>query len=75
MLHHETGLLRGVEAVVDKDLTASLLARELHADSLLLLTDVEAVRDDYGTPGPGRSAGPPPPSRAPGHSRPVPWVR
>jgi carbamate kinase len=31
-------------------LTASLLARQLHADALLLLTDVEAVQDDYGTP-------------------------
>ena len=40
----------GVEAVVDKDLTASLLARELDADALLLLTDVAAVQDGYGTP-------------------------
>jgi carbamate kinase len=38
-----------VEAVVDKDLTASLLARELDADALLLLTDVAAVQDGYGT--------------------------
>jgi carbamate kinase len=44
------GGIRGVEAVVDKDLTASLLARELHADALLLLTDVAAVMDGYGTP-------------------------
>jgi carbamate kinase len=44
------GSTRGVEAVVDKDLTASLLARDLHADALLLLTDVAAVQDDYGTP-------------------------
>jgi carbamate kinase len=40
----------GVEAVVDKDLTASLLARELDADALLLLTDVAVVQDGYGTP-------------------------
>jgi carbamate kinase len=39
----------GVEAVVDKDLTASLLARQLDADALLLLTDVAAVQDGYGT--------------------------
>jgi carbamate kinase len=45
-----TGHTRGVEAVVDKDLTASLLARQLDADALLLLTDVAAVQDDYGTP-------------------------
>jgi carbamate kinase len=44
------GGIRGVEAVVDKDLTASLLARELDADALLLLTDVAAVMDGYGTP-------------------------
>jgi carbamate kinase len=35
--------IRGVEAVVDKDLTAALLAERLHADVLLLLTDVEGV--------------------------------
>jgi len=39
----------GVEAVVDKDLTASMLACELDADALLLLTDVAAVQDGYGT--------------------------
>ena len=44
------GALRGVEAVVDKDLTTALLAVALHADALLLLTDVAAVQDDYGTP-------------------------
>jgi carbamate kinase len=45
-----SGALRGVEAVVDKDLTAALLARAVQADALLLLTDVEAVVDGYGTP-------------------------
>jgi carbamate kinase len=44
------GALRGVEAVVDKDLTAALLASALNADALLLLTDVEAVVDGFGTP-------------------------
>lgn len=44
------GCLRGAEAVVDKDLTAALLARDLNADALLLLTDVAAVMDGYGTP-------------------------
>lgn len=42
--------LRGVEAVVDKDATASLLARELDADLLLILTDVTAVESGWGTP-------------------------
>src|ERR1700740_881594 len=45
-----TGHTRGVEAVVDKDLTASLLACQLDADALLLLTDVAEVQDGYGTP-------------------------
>jgi carbamate kinase len=45
-----SGVLHGVEAVVDKDLTASMLARQLHADALLLLTDVPVVQDGYGTP-------------------------
>jgi len=44
------GGLRGVEAVVDKDLTAALLARGLGADALLLLTDVAVVEDAFGTP-------------------------
>ena len=42
----------GVEAVIDKDLTAALLARELGADWLLLLTDVPAIYRDW----PGREA-------------------
>jgi carbamate kinase len=46
----EQGLLRGVEAVVDKDLAAALLARELGADLLLLLTDVAAVERRFGRP-------------------------
>jgi carbamate kinase len=41
--------LVGVEAVVDKDLTAALLADNLRADALLLLTDVAAVLRDFGT--------------------------
>lgn len=45
------GWIRGVEAVVDKDMTASLLARELEADALLLLTDVPHVEVGWGTPG------------------------
>ena len=44
------GMLHGAEAVVDKDLTAALLAGAIDADVLLLLTDVEAVQDGYGTP-------------------------
>ena len=51
VVRDDTGGLRGVEAVIDKDLTAALLARELGADALLILTDVAAVEDGYGTPG------------------------
>jgi carbamate kinase len=50
VVRDESGALRGVEAVVDKDLTASLLGRVLAADALVILTDVDAVQDGYGTP-------------------------
>ncbi|MBB3146859.1 carbamate kinase [Phyllobacterium trifolii] len=43
------GSLVGVDAVIDKDLASALLARQLHADALLMLTDVDAVYADYGT--------------------------
>ena len=42
--------LRGIEAVIDKDLTAALLATELGADCLVLATDVPSVMVDFGTP-------------------------
>ena len=45
----EDGRLRGVEAVLDKDLTAALLARTTGADRLLIATDVEAAAIGYGT--------------------------
>ena len=41
------GTVHGVEAVVDKDATAALLATRLGADHLLLLTDVPAVYADW----------------------------
>lgn len=44
------GRLHGVEAVIDKDLSAALLAHELNADALLLLTDVDGIQLDYGSP-------------------------
>jgi carbamate kinase len=46
----EAGTLHGVEAVIDKDLAAELLARSLDADFLLMLTDVGAVMRGWGTP-------------------------
>ncbi|RBY92526.1 carbamate kinase [Blastococcus sp. TF02A-30] len=42
--------LRGVEAVIDKDLTAAVLAREFGADTLVIATDVPNVMVDFGTP-------------------------
>ena len=50
VIRDERSELRGVEAVVDKDLTAALLARSVDADALLLLTDVPAVQEGFGTP-------------------------
>jgi carbamate kinase len=44
-----TGGIRGVEAVIDKDLAAALLAASLKVEALLLLTDVDAVYTDWGT--------------------------
>ena len=44
------GHLHGIEAVIDKDLSGALLALELKADALLLLTDVDGIQLDYGTP-------------------------
>ena len=40
----------GVEAVIDKDLASALLAIEIGADALLIVTDVDAVYADWGTP-------------------------
>jgi carbamate kinase len=45
----EDGSLIGIEAVIDKDLASALLARQLGADMLILLTDVDAVYLDFGT--------------------------
>jgi carbamate kinase len=46
----DSGGVIGVEAVIDKDLASSLLARQLAADMLVMLTDVDAVYLDWGTP-------------------------
>ncbi|WP_147065065.1 carbamate kinase [Terrabacter aerolatus] len=44
------GAVRGVEAVIDKDLTAALLARAVHADVLVIATDVAHAVAAWGTP-------------------------
>jgi len=43
------GSLEGVEAVIDKDLVSALLAHELKADTLVILTEVEHAYTGYGT--------------------------
>ena len=50
VVHDGHGGYRGIEAVIDKDRSAAFLASELCADALLLLTDVDAVYEDWGTP-------------------------
>jgi carbamate kinase len=50
VIEQPDGTLAGVEAVIDKDLAASLLARAVGASRLLILTDVEQVALDYRKP-------------------------
>ena len=45
-----TRTLVGIEAVIDKDLAAELLARETEADLFVMATDAEGVFADWGTP-------------------------
>jgi carbamate kinase len=46
----EARALGGIECVIDKDLASELLARDLHADLLVMLTDADAVYVDWGLP-------------------------
>ncbi|GAB2472961.1 carbamate kinase [Streptosporangium sandarakinum] len=50
VIRNEVGQLQGIEAVVDKDLTASVLAEALEADVFMSLTDVPRVARHFGTP-------------------------
>jgi carbamate kinase len=50
VVHRDDGSFEGVEAVIDKDLGAALLAHEVGASTLLILTDVEHAILGYGTP-------------------------
>ncbi|MEJ7796555.1 MAG: carbamate kinase [Nocardioides sp.] len=50
VVRQEDGTLRGVEAVIDKDLGAALLARAVGAETLVVGTDVPNAVLDYGTP-------------------------
>lgn len=50
VLDERSGRRIGVEAVIDKDLSAALLAIEINAEFLVLLTDVDAVYAEWGRP-------------------------
>ncbi len=50
VIRNEEGALKGVAAVIDKDFGSSLLARQLHADLLVISTAVEKVAIHFGTP-------------------------
>jgi carbamate kinase len=50
VLDNRSGRRVGVEAVIDKDLSAALLAIETRAEFLVLLTDVDVVYSEWGTP-------------------------
>jgi len=49
IIRRDDGSTLGVEAVIDKDAASALLAQQLGADALLLLTDVDAIYRDFGT--------------------------
>ena len=49
-MYRDDGTLGGAEVVIDKDRASALLARELHADMLVMATDVDGVYLDWGTP-------------------------
>jgi carbamate kinase len=51
VIRKKGGELRGVEAVVDKDRSAAILAKMIDADTLLILTDVEGAFSDFGKRG------------------------
>ena len=48
VIENEQGEYHGVEAVIDKDLSSSLLARSLHAERLVIATGIERVALDFG---------------------------
>ncbi|WP_312648801.1 carbamate kinase [Aminipila sp.] len=50
VIEKENGLLEGVAAVIDKDFAAELLAEQVEADCLMILTEVEKVAINFNTP-------------------------
>lgn len=51
VLETPEGLLRGIDAVIDKDLSTSALAREIGAEGIIILTEVDRVYLNYGATG------------------------
>lgn len=51
VVEDDAGLLRGIDAVVDKDYASSVLARQIGADTFVILTSVDCVYLDYGKKG------------------------
>jgi carbamate kinase len=51
VVERDDGRLEGVEAVIDKDLAGEILAREIKADIMLFLTNVQGIAINYGKPG------------------------
>lgn len=50
VMRETNGNLYGVRAIIDKDLASALLAREIDADAMMILTNVDRVCVDYGKP-------------------------
>lgn len=50
VIENDTGVLEGVAAVIDKDFAAELLAEQVEADCLMILTEVEKVAINFNTP-------------------------
>ena len=50
VVENEDGSLEGVAAVIDKDFAAELLAEQIDADALVILTEVEKVAINWGKP-------------------------
>ena len=74
VVRNRLGELEGIEAVVDKDSTAGLLAEALDADLLVVLTDVAGVETATGHRRPDPSTELRPRICAPSGSRPVQWA-
>lgn len=51
VVRNPEGQMQGIEAVIDKDLCAALLAQALHADCLVIATDVAAIFENWDEPG------------------------